>query len=82
MKIVRHGTVTLRQEGGPLVEDWLVERELTVPPDATAEELLLDCVITWAHAKFLEASNGAVLGAYRKRILAARATAADEKNLN
>lgn len=72
MKIIKYGTVVLRQEG-PLVEGWLVEREPEDPKDATTEQLLLAVAIAWAEEKFNIAKNHAVTDALRTWLIAQRA---------
>jgi hypothetical protein len=58
MKINQYGVVILTPRDIK-VEGWLVERELTDPPEseATTEQLLLEVVIPWAQKKL----NAAIL---------------------
>lgn len=67
MKIHKYGTVTLRQDGPPLVEGWNIEREPEDPTDADDGQLLLGFAITWAQERFRHALNSAVLDVFRKR---------------
>jgi len=65
MKIHTYGTVTLRQDQGPLIEGWQVEREPSDPEDATNEELLLGFAIHWARERFTAAVNHASMDVFR-----------------
>lgn len=67
MRIKQFGTMTLRQGQPPLIEGWLVAREMEDPGEATTEQLLVGFAITWAQERFQEAVNSAAMDVFRER---------------
>jgi hypothetical protein len=75
MKIEKYGTVIIGE--GPIkIDGWLVKPELTDPPEATPEQMLLEVVIPWAQKKL----NAAILSELQRVSTQKKAAAALTKN--
>ena len=73
MKIRTYGKVIIGE--GPIqFEGWNVEQELTDPPEATPEQMLLEVAIPWAQKKMNDAIAQELLRISKLRKAAAAMT--------